>query len=243
MVGVGMMLVSVATAAELPIIAKARAFIGSEAALDGVKSVHYTGIVVAPDATDPTKQVRTPIEIIFQKPEQQRITATSDKEIETTALDGYEGWLKKQDPADPSKWRLMLLSAEQIKRLRANTWQNLHYFRGIERVGGRIEDQGTATVEGKTCQKVAFIHGPNAVFVRYFDVATGRLMQTETEAGGVIREEGEMIVDGIRFPRTLITTTKNAKGEAQTVTVNFEKIVVNQEFPASQFRVPAINAR
>lgn len=241
--GAAAAMVSAAWAAEPAIIAKARAFVGSEAALNGLKSVQYNGVVVATDAMDPTKQVRTPIEIIFQKPEQQRITATSDKEIETTALDGYEGWMRKQDPADPTKWRLVLLSAEQIKRLRANTWENLAYFRGIERAGGRIEEQGTKVIDGVTCQKIAFIHGPNTSFTRYFDVATGRLVQTETESGGVIREEGEMMVDGIRFPQRLITTTRGKDGQPQTVTVNFEKVVVNREFPASEFRVPSISPR
>lgn len=239
---VSVVLVSAAAAfaAEPAIIAKARAFIGSEAALNNVKSVHYTGTLLAPDPADPAKQVQTKIEIIFQKPEQQRITATSDKAIETTALDGYEGWMRLQDPNDPKKWRQTLLGTEQIKRLRANTWENLSFFRGIERNGGTIEDQGTKTIDGVTCQKIAFIHGPNIVFYRYFDVATGRLVFTETEGGGTIRESGEMVVDGIRFPKSIVTSTKNAKGEPQSVTITFDTIRVNETFPDSHFRVPML---
>ncbi len=231
---------SLAAAAEPAIIAKARAFIGSEAALNSVTSVHYTGTLVAPDPKDATKQIRTAIEIIFQKPEQQRITAISDKAMETTALDGYEGWMRLEDPADPKKWRQTLLGTEQIKRLRANTWENLSFFRGIERNGGRAEDLGAQTIDGVTCQKIAFIHSPTIIFYRYFDVATGRLVFTETEGGGTIREQGEIIVDGIRFPRSIITTTKTAKGEPHTVTINFDKVQVNETFPASHFRVPVL---
>lgn len=227
-------------AAEPDIIAKARAFVGTESALNSVNSVRYSGTLVAPDPADASKQVRTAIEIIFQRPEQQRITATSDKAIETTALDGYEGWMRMQDPKDPTKWRQTLLGTEQIKRLRANTWENLAFFRGIERVGGRLEDQGTTTVEGTTCRKIAFIHNPNIVFYRSFDVTTGRLVLTETESGGTIREQGEMMVKGIRFPRSIVTTSKTAKGELQTVTINFDQIQVNEAFPASHFRVPAL---
>jgi len=231
---------SLASAEEPAIIAKARAFIGPEAVLNAVTSVHYTGTLIAPDPTDATKQVRTAIEIIFQRPEQQRITATSDKAVETTALDGYEGWMRLQDPADPKKWRQTLLGTDQIKRLRANTWENLSFFRGIERNGGRLEDQGTKTIDGVTCQKIAFIHNPNIIFYRYFDVATGRLVFTETEGGGTIREQGEIIVGGIRFPRSIVTTTKNAKGESHTVTIDFDKVQVNETFPDSHFRVPAM---
>jgi outer membrane lipoprotein-sorting protein len=231
-----------ANAAEPPIIAKARAFLGSETALNNVKSIHYSGTLLAPDPKDATKQTRVAMEIIFQKPEQQRITITSDKEIETTALDGYEGWLRKQDATDPSKWRLTLLGTEQIKRMRANMWENLSFFRGLEKFGGRVEDQGTQTIDGVTCQKVAFIHGPNIIFYRYFDVATGKLIFTETEAGGTIREQGEMIVDGIRFPRSIITASgaKDAKGQPPSVTINFDKITVNETIPPKEFAVPPL---
>ena len=228
------------TAAEPAIIARARAFIGSEAALSALKSVHYVGTLVTVDSADPAKQTRATMEIHFQRPEQQRIMATSDKIIEITALDGYEGWQRVQDPANPTKWRQTLLGVDQIKRLRANTWENLSYFRGIERVGGRVEDQGPATIEGIACQKIAFIHGPNIVFYRYFEVATGRLVYTETEAGGAIREQGEMVVNGIRFPKSILTSTKNAKGQTVTVTIDFEKITVNEVLPAKLFAVPAL---
>jgi hypothetical protein len=234
--------IAAANAAEPAIIAKARAFVGSEAALANVKSIHYIGTLVTTDPKDATKQTRAAMEIVFQKPEQQRIMATTDKTIETTALDGYDGWQRIQDAADPTKWRQTLLGTEQIKRLRANTWENLSFFRGIEKIGGRLEEQGTKTIDGATCQKIAFIHAPNIIFYRYFDVATGKLVYTETEAGGTIREQGEMIVNGIRFPRSIITSsgTKNAAGEVQTVTINFDKITVNETFPTQQFAVPGL---
>jgi outer membrane lipoprotein-sorting protein len=227
-------------AAEPPIIAKARGYIASESALNNLKSVHFTGTVVTAAPGDPTKQAKTALEIMFQKPEQQRIVVTSDKTIEVTALDGYDGWQRVQEVADKAKWRQTLLGPEQIKRLRANTWQNVAFFRGIEKTGGRLEDQGATTVDGVSCQKIAFIHAPNIIFYRYFDVATGRLVLTETEAGGTIREQDEVVVNGIRFPRTLINVTKNAKGEEQKVTITFDKITVNEAIPAAQFAVPSM---
>jgi outer membrane lipoprotein-sorting protein len=242
-VAVALLSASVLSAQEPAIIARARAYVGTEAALTGIKSVHYVGTLVTGDPADPAKQTRAAMEIIFQKPEQQRINATSDKLIETTALDGYEGWQRVQDPADSTKWRQVLLGTDQIKRLRANTWENLSYFRGIERVGGRVEDQGGKTIDGVACQKIAFIHGPNIVFYRYFEIATGRLVFTETEAGGTIREQGEMIVDGIRFPKSIVTASKNDKGQLVTVTINFEKVTINKAFPAKEFAVPFMGRR
>ncbi len=233
----------VARAAEPAILAKARAFVGTDAALNAIKSVHYTGTLVTVSPTDASKETRAAIEIIFQKPDQQRITATSDATIETTALDGYDGWQRVQDVKDTSKWRQTLLGTDQIKRLRANTWENLSYFVGIERVGGKLEDLGSKTIDGITCQGISFIHAPHIIFNRYFDVATGRLVLTETETGGTIREQGEMVVNGVRFPRSIITATKNAKGETQTVTINFDKVTVNETFPTTQFAVPSLSAK
>lgn len=225
--------------AELPIIAKARAYLGGDAPLDAIRSVHYVGKLTSEDksATGPVT-----IEIIFQKPDQQRIVATSDKGIEMTGLNGYEGWQRVQDPSDSSRWQLTLLSKEQIKRLRANTWENLAFFRGIERVGGTVEDQGSTTLDGVKVHKVAFIHSPDIIFYRYFDETTGRLVLTETEAGGRIREQGEMMVQGVRFPQRLITSSKNSEGKEITVSIAFDKITLNEDFSESLFAVPALSA-
>ena len=183
------------------------------------------------------------MEITFQRPDQQRIMATSAKTVEVTALDGYDGWQRLQDVANPTQWRQTLLGTDQIKRLRANTWENLSFFRGIEKIGGRIEDQGASTIDGVACQKIAFIHAPTIIFYRYFDLATGRLVLTETEAGGTIREQGEMVVNGIKFPRSISTSTKNAKGEVQTVAIAFDKVVVNEPIPIRDFAVPGLGKK
>ncbi len=233
----------VAHAAEPAIIAKARAYLGSEAALTSVRSVRYTGTLVTASPTDPQRQTRAAMEIIFQKPEQQRVMATSDQTVEVTALDGYDGWQRVTDLANKAQWRQTLLGTDHIRRLRANTWENLSFFRGLEQAGGRVEDLGITTVDGITCHKIAFIHAPQIVFYRCFDVATGRLVYTETESGGTIREQGEMIVNGIRFPKSIVTTTKNKAGEEQTVTIQFDRITVNEHFPASTFAVPSLTGK
>jgi len=233
-------LTSVAIAAEPAIIAKARAFLGPEAALSGVTSIHYTGTLITADPTDATKSSTAPIDIIFQKPDQQRIQANGPRIIEITALDGYDAWQRQQETADPTKWQQTLLGAEQIKRLRANTLENLSFFRGLEARGVKVEEKGSASFDGVDCVKVAFTHGPAIIFYRYFDKATGRLVFTETEAGGTIRESGELRVNGIRFPKTIVTTTKNAAGQLQTVNITFEKITLNETFPASLFSPPTL---
>lgn len=229
-----------ATAAEPAIIAKARAYVGTEADLEAVKTIHYTGTLVVADDADSAKQPPAAMDLLFQKPYRQRVQATSTQRIEVTALDGYDGWQRLQDPADPTKWRQSLLGTDQIKRLRANTWENLSFFRGIESVGGRLEDMGPVTFEGIACQKIAYIHAPTIIFYRYFDVATGRLVYSETENGSGIREQGEVRVNGIRFPRTMTNTTKLPDGKVRTYTITFDRITVNEDIPATKFAVPAL---
>lgn len=249
-VGTAFALTIAAVAQELPIIAKARARLGPESALNAVTSIHYVGTLVTTDPSDPAKQERAAIDIIFQKLAKggnvkimQRISATSSKLVETTALDDYEAWQRKQDAADATKWQQTLLGGDQIKRLRANTWETLAFFRGLDSRGGRIEDKGAATIEGVACQKVAFVYAPNIVFTRYFDLATGRLVFTETESGNTLREQGEILEGGLRFPKSLVTTTKNNKGQTQTVTINVEKVTVNETFPAALFVVPGLSTK
>jgi hypothetical protein len=212
------------------VIARARAFSGSESALNAIRTIHFSGTLET-DAKNPL-----PVDIVFQKDFRQRITVTSPKVIETTALDGYDAWQKRTNPANPTHWELTLLDAAQIKRLRANTWENLSYYAGLERQGGTVKYEGDAMADGVACAKVSFIHDPGIFFVRYFDKATGRLIKTETENGGEIREEGEMIVDGVRFPKKVIN--KSANGQATTIV--FDKVILNEKVPASDFAVPAL---
>jgi len=222
------------------VIAKARAAVGGEAALSAVQSVHYSGTLetTGTDEKGQPTDVKVAIEIIFQKPCQQRIVATSADKIEITALDGYDAWQREQDPKDSARWRMTLLSKEQIKRLRANAWENLFFFSGIDRVGGQIEDMGTADVDGRSCRKLCFDHGDNILFYRYFDQATGHLMLTETEKGVRIQEKDELEVKGVKFPRKIITENKLIDGKARTVTIVFDKITVNETFADSLFAVP-----
>jgi len=242
---VGLLLVggSLLRAVEPEIIAKARSYLGSEEALNGLKSLRFQGTLVTKDPENPAKETKVGMEIIFQKPFQQRMVVTSENTIETTALDGYDGWGRLQDAKAPARIRQTIVTRDRLRRLRANTWENLAFYRDIEKAGGSVQDQGTAVIDGLTCRKLAFTYASNIIFYRFIDPATGRLVHTETEAGDTIREQGEMVVNGIRFPRALVTTSKDAGGRVQTATITFDKIEVNEAYPASLFAVPSFTSK
>jgi hypothetical protein len=226
------------------VIAKARAYLGSESALNAVSTIHFTGILetiaLVPSPDDKTKQVeeklKLPADIVFQKDYQQRITIISPGVIETTALDGYDAWQKRTNPKNPSQWTITLLDAGQVKKLRANTWENLSFFAGLEKKGGTVQHGGDATADGVACVKLSFVHAADIVFVRFFDKATGRLIKTQTENGAEIREEGEMIVNDVRFPRKVINKAPNGA----ITTITFDRVELNQRLPAGEFAVPTL---
>jgi hypothetical protein len=220
------------------IIAKARAYLGGDALLDAVQSTHMVGKVTYDDGSTGT------IELIFQKPCQQRVAITTDKTIEITALDDYEGWTRIQDVKDPSRWQLTLLNKDQIKMLRSNTVEQLSFFRNADRRGSVIEDLGDAVVDGRACRKVSFKRDDGSIFIRYFDTATGELVLIETpQQDGRVREEGVILAGGIRFAQRHTQMTKNAAGKLQTIKIDYDKVTVNETFPESLFAVPSISNR
>jgi hypothetical protein len=109
-------------------ITRARARLGSEAALQGVTSIRYLGTL----DTDGANQRK--LDIIFQKPLQQLITISGAELIEVVGLDDYDGWQKRTNAKNSAQWQITLIDAGQTKRLRAQTWDNLNFFSGIEKM-------------------------------------------------------------------------------------------------------------
>ena len=220
------------------IIAKARAYLGGDKLLEAVQSIHIVGKVSYDDGSTAA------IELIFQKPCQQRVMITTDKKIEISALDDYDGWTRVQDSKDPARWQLTLLNKDQIKMLRANTVEQLSFFRSAAIRGSIVEDLGNATVEGRTCRKVSFKRDDGSIFVRYFDAATGELVLIETpQQGGRVREEGELLAGGIRFAQRHTQMSRLADGKTQTIKIDYDKVTVNETFPENLFAVPSVSNR
>jgi outer membrane lipoprotein-sorting protein len=243
-------LVARAAAGPDAVIARARAYLGPEAVLEAITSIHYVGTLAGEETVKDQdgKQIRRPfngtIDIIFQKPYRQRVVLVSYKGTEITVLDDYEAWYYKEDATDANRKKFMLLGKDQVKNQRANTWENLAFFRGIERRGGQVEDLGSSVIDGRTCEKIAFVHEPGIKFYRYFDRATGQLMLTELGNGDLFREKGEMRVDGVRFPKMLVNTSKDqATGRENTLVIKLDKITLNEVFPESLFAVPMFTGK
>ena len=221
---------------------KARAYLGSEAALSAVKSVHYQGklTTIVTDAAGEEIKAEAEIRITFAKPYYQRIEILATDKREITALDDYEAWQRIQNPENEAQWRLTILDAPQVRRLRANTWENLNFFNDITKIGGKIEDLGRVNIDGRSLHKIAFIHSPEVVFFRFFDPASGELVFSETDAGAIIRETGANRVAGVKFPAQVETTSMRPDGGKQVVSVTFDSVKVNEGINRADFRMPSV---
>jgi hypothetical protein len=234
------------SAAEPAIIAKARSYLGTEEVLTGVKSVHLVGKMESAVAGEKTPPNTEQVDIVFQKPFQESLRIVTREQLARKVLDGYNAWQLVQslapgapaefDPALPQ--RLTILGVDQIRILRADTWENLHYYRGLEDTGGSTEDLGPATIDGVACEKIALRHSDALVYYRYFDLATGRLVFTETYAGAKIHEAGDLMAEGVRFPRT-ITVEEQSAGKVVRTVITIESVKLNEVFPPSFFGTPA----
>ena len=234
---------------EPPIIAKARAYLGSEDALNGVKSIYLDGKFMAVDSpsTPANNQHGAAVEIIFQKPYMHRLVVTGEAEggrpespgAKIIVLDGYDAWQREANPNDPTTPVVNLLAHGQILSAARRCLGESRPSPGIgSSEGGSVQDLGPATIDGVACEKVAFIHTPTIVYYRYFDLATGRLVFTETKEGLKIREEGEIDAAGIKFPQKIITTQKLPTGGQRVVTLSIEHVTVNNVYSESMFAVP-----
>jgi hypothetical protein len=232
------LLASASLRAEPAVIGLARAYLGPDSTLDAIQSIHFVGTLDRVDPDHPEQgKFHTTLDMVFSKPWQQRQVVRASKVNETTVLDGYDAWDRLQDNVDTTKFRLRWLSAPEIRSLRANTWENLYFFRGIED-GASIVDQGPVTADGVACERVDFIHGPSDVFERFFDRDTGRLVLS-IRNGETIRESGEIRVDDIRFPKTITSVIKTASGKDLVSTVTFDRIALNEPLARDLFAAPS----
>jgi len=230
---------SAALRAEPAVISLARAYLGPESTLDGITSIHYSGVldIVNPEQPGNGAQHGS-LDMIFVKPMRQRLVIRQEKLSRTTVLDGYDAWDFLQDNSDPTKVRLSWLTAVDVRTLRASTWENLNFFRSREE-GVSVEDKGPATIDGVVCERVDFAHGTDIVYQRFFDRDTGRLVLT-VRGPETIRESGEIRVEGLRFAKSIVSDTKTASGKDIVATVTFERIVLNEPLADGVFAVPTI---
>jgi hypothetical protein len=194
---------------------------------------------------DPHSKRTGTLDVVFQRPWQESITSVEPDALVRRVLDGFDAWqlVQARSPDDPVKFdpsrpeSLSILGLDDVRSLRADTWENLYYYRDIDRIDGTMQDIGPTTIDGVQCEQVRMTHANHTTYDRFFEAATGRLVYTATSIGAQIHESGSQIVDGVRFPQK-ITIETTAKGVVQTTRMEFTKVTVNEMMPESYFAAP-----
>lgn len=236
---VGLLVPSIRAGELEDVLARARRRVGLDRDLDAVQSLYYRcRIEVGGKA-----EAKGTLEILLQKPCRQKTIRVLGDQREIVGLDDTEAWMRVESLSRPKLSRIDILPLSQMRLLKANALENLWFYSGSERFGGRVELRGTTTFENRPAVRVAFIHSDEIVFVRTFDQADGRLLTTEGPGGEQIREQGEQSVAGLRFPERLVSTGKMPDGSPVEITILFDEIVVNGPVAADSFTLPLPGVR
>lgn len=242
--GVQSLLPAVAAETAAAVIARAREFIGGDAALKKVQSLQFVGTheiaVEGGDVKAENRAFRSKIEFVFQKPMQYLMVRSDEKGRETVALSDYDCWVLFEEFADPSKTRLRVESPPRIRSLQANAFDSLNFFAGVEARGGTVSVQREDVLDGTPVVRLSMVHPGNVEIIRVFDKKSGRLVLTEMDGGFEIREEGEQWVNGVRFPTKVVSTTKRG-GVTQRSIITIESLKVNEKVDPARFVMPDPN--
>lgn len=209
----------------------ARKYLGGSEKLDAIKSIHYKGTMMYSDGNAGVA------DIIFRKPSFQRFEATVGGYKETSGLDDTEAWHLLEQLGDEDARSLSLYGVEEILNMKASVWEYLNFYKRPVGRGKKVTYEGREYLGQTECVVLTYDHSDGIWFRRYFDVTSGRVMQTLSSKGALFIEEGEMFVDGIRFPKKLTTRFLNVK-DAGSIEMVYSKIEINKVFDKSVFKLP-----
>ena len=103
--------------------------------------------------------------------------------------------------------------------------------------GGEITYDGKETFKGRECILLTYHHGDGIAYRRFIDAETGQVLRTLDSKGVEYVEEGEILVDGLRFPKKMVSTFSTAIG-SQTMEFAYTSVKLNRDLPESDFVMP-----
>ena len=209
----------------------ARSYIGSDDKLDAIDSVHYRGSLLYSSGDLGT------IEMVYQKPMRHRMVAVIGGRREVSVLDGSEGWTTFERVIDSVPLSMEIFDPIRILIMQASVREAFNFFRKPDTRNGEITYEGKETINGRECNVLTYHHGDGIAYQRYIDVETGQVHKTLDSKGVEYLEEGELIVDGLRFPKKLVSTFSTAIGD-QSMEFAYSSITLNEKLPESEFVMP-----
>ncbi len=211
------------------IIDRARATIGTEAALDGLVTLQLVGYLEPVDPEMPSASLL----IVARKPLSQRLEIKVDDIVETTIFDGEKGCMVRSNlNADASQMRD--LADLELKRVKYSTQQFFNFYRPDFKNGEKVSLQGTETYRDERCYKMLYQYPDGLKTLRYFSVVDDTLVSTITGNGVESIGVGSLSVGGIKFPREI----EYYEGGRKLHTIVLNEIKVNKPLTAGIFDIP-----
>jgi len=212
-------------------IKKARAYLGDSNKLNSITSIRYKGSLLYSSGDLGT------IEMVYQKPMKQRMVAVIGDRKEVSVLNGSEGWTTYERVVDSVPLSMEIFDPIRILIMQASVREAFGFFKKPNVRNGDITYEGKETVKGRECVVLTYHHGDGIAYQRYIDAETGQVLRTLDSKGVEYIEEGEIIVDGIRFPKKMVSTFSTAIG-SQTMEFAYTSIELNKDLPESDFVMP-----
>jgi len=209
----------------------ARSYLGDSDKLDSISSIKYKGSLLYS-----TGDLGT-IEMIYQKPMRQRMIAVVNNRKEVSVLDGSEGWTTFERVGDSLPLGMEIFDPIRILIMQSAVREAFAFYKYPEVRNGDIFYDGEETIKGRECIVLTYEHGDGIAYRRHIDAETGQLMKMLDSKGVEYFQEGEIFVDGIRFPRKMVSTFQTALGQ-QTMEFSYNSIKLNEKLPDSDFKMP-----
>lgn len=213
------------------IVERARATVGTEAALDGLVTLQMSGWIEPAESKMPSAQVL----IISRKPCSQRLAVTVDDVVETTILAGDSGCIIRSNLSDEEKRsQIRKMTDEELERVAFSTRQLFSFYGADFKSGESIKYEGIEQRRGLRCHKLLYSYPDGISTTRYFAVNDDMLVSTITDKGVESVEVGEQIIAGIRFPKRV----EYYQGQKMLHTMVVRKVEVNKPLKRGIFTIP-----
>ena len=213
------------------IIERARATVGSEAALDGLVTLRMSGWIEPAESKMPSATIL----IISRKPCSQRLEVKVDDLVETTILDGDSGCIIRSNLNDEEKRsQIRTMTDEELKRVAFSTRQFFSFYGADFKSGEQIKYQGIEQRRGLRCHKLLYSYPGGISTTRYFAVNDDTLVSTITDKGVESVEVGEQVIASIKFPKRV----EYYQGQEMLHTVVLSKVEVNKPLEVGIFTIP-----
>lgn len=215
------------------LVAKARAALGGETALNAVKSLRIEMSVADAEGKSLGAMINE-----YKSPLKQRELNYTEKNLElVSASDGREGY-KTFRRLDNNASQMQVIPYEENEARRDITASNLNLLAVPDPERGTLAAGEDATIEGAACATLDYKYRSGVLIRRYIDKATGRLAATRLgDKGPLMINIGEQKVSGIIFPKSIVI--RDDKGKTLR-TLTLAKIEVNAPLDDATFAMPRL---